>query len=156
MTHPLKLHLQTGTVPLSLQIRLALNDVTVVDFESDNMRLVMSALLLALGYRQVQFDEQCGLYHFSQSTVLADLATIPCAVFVAPIPDKGVVTLTERYSEELEELRIDVTVDGNRAGSSVSTRYNIVTFQSVLHNLGLVAEYSTAEAYGSLFEPFSH
>lgn len=118
-------------VKLTLQYRNAV----VVRLESDNMFILMGAMLLALGFQTVQFQ----LYTSGRELTAQDVRDVvtqqPDAVFQCAEPQKGVVTVYERYSEELEEFRINLKVNGENVGTSVDDRFGLKTFAGVLLEL---------------------
>lgn len=119
-------------VKLTLQYR----NTVVVRLVSNDMFILMGAMLLALGFQTVQFQ----LYTSGRELVAQDVRDVvsghPDTVFQCAEAQKGVVTVYERYSDELEEFRINLKVDGENVGTSVDDRFGLRTFAGVLIELG--------------------
>lgn len=133
--------------PGSDQVKLTLQyrNAVVVRLESDNMFILMGAMLLALGFQTVQFQLYTNGRELTEQDVRDVVAKQPDAVFQCAEPQKGVVTVWERYSDELEEFRLNLKVDGKDVGTSVDDRFGRRTFAGVLLEL----DYDVFEAVES-------
>jgi hypothetical protein len=92
---------------------------------------VVENALLLLGYSTVHLDgEGKAPEHYSLSNPRGKLHAN-----ALPAPSLGRIHLTRRWSEPLEEYRLDIDVEG-RKYESVDSRMNLGTLRRILVNLG--------------------
>lgn len=84
----------------------------LVDIQSDDWQLLAAAVLLAVGYEGLRLEQNAGVRVLNGLSVLVAIRDRLDLEFNPLAPTLGLVTLSERYSEELEEHRYDVMVNG--------------------------------------------
>jgi hypothetical protein len=107
---------------------LGVVDLRVVE---DQESPVLPALIL-LGFNTVRLVNEAG--GESRYTV-SDLLKSKPVTYLRPMPSLGDVTLTRRWSEPLEEYRLDVAFNGGRV-QSVDAGMGLRTLRETLVQLG--------------------
>lgn len=120
-------HLQLTVVPAPTtrmaHVTLWQGDDVLVDIHSADWILVATMLLLGIGFESLKLATETGDRTLNEQTVRIALRNHPKAVF-KPIPaSMGAVVLTHRYSDALEEFRLDVAVNEKRMEGSLPARF---------------------------------
>ena len=99
-------------------------------FVNPDESVVENALLL-LGYASVHLDgERSAPAHYTLSTPRGDLRAQ-----ALPAPSLGGITLSRRWSEPLEDYRLDIHVNGVRV-ANIDSRMDLGTLRRLLVALG--------------------
>ena len=137
MKHVVSIEVAEST-PMSERLTVVLDGVTcgIVELEAVEMQEspVLPALIL-LGYHAVQYVDEAG--NVTPYTVDDLLRRQPMG-YAGPQPvSRGDIVLALRWSEPLEEYRLDVAHDGVWL-KSVSSRMDLQTLREILARLGFI------------------
>jgi len=135
MKDAVSIELKEGT-PMSDRMTVRLNGVirgvVAIDTVEKKESPVLPALVL-LGFDAVHLVDESGhQVRYSSADLLRDRP----ALYAGPLPQtRGLITLTLRWSEPLEEYRLDVSHNGQRL-ESVDAKLNVGTLRKILVQLG--------------------
>lgn len=126
----------TESTPISDRLAVVMDGVTcgIVDLEAvETLESPVMPALLLLGFHAVQFVDEAG--HVTSYSVDDLLRRRPTG-YAGPQPvSRGEIVLALRWSEPLEEYRLDVAHDGVWL-KSVSSRMDLRTLREILARLG--------------------
>lgn len=106
-------------------------DDVLVDINSADWILVATMLLLGIGFDRLTLVTDTGDRSLTEQTVRTAMRNHPNSVFKPMPASMGAVVLTHRYSDALEEFRMDVTVNDKRLDGSLPASFS----WQVLHGL---------------------
>ncbi|WP_126223485.1 hypothetical protein [Burkholderia ambifaria] len=135
MKHVVSIEVAEST-PMSDRLTVALDGVTcgIVDLETvEELESPVMPALILLGFHAVQYVDEAG--HVTPYSV-DDLLRRQPTGYAGPQPvSRGEIVLALRWSEPLEEYRLDVAHNGVWL-KSVSSGMNLRTLREILARLG--------------------
>lgn len=117
-------------------VTLRQGDDVLVDINSADWILVATMLLLGIGFDRLTLVTETGDRSLTEPAVRTAMRNHPNSVFKPMPASLGAVILTHRYSEALEEFRLDVTVNDKRMEGSLPARFGWQALQGFLVMLG--------------------
>ena len=138
MAEEVRFDIVDGKEPRSGRIMLEYEGKLVLALESANPHLLIGAALVVLGFGPVRVDTPHGMEEFDIGGIQREASRQTAAVCNAAPSNNGNIALVLRYSEALDEYRVNIFLDDGLVGSSVDGHFDCKTLLGILFELQYV------------------